>query len=163
MTEQLANTIHIAFELNGLPVEVEVEPQVALIDLLRDELRLKGAKRSCDMQVCGACTVLLDGMPVSSCTLPAFEVRGHRLLTIEGLAADEASSHIAEAFIECAALQCGFCTPGMILATKSLLDASPHPNEAEIKDHLRGNICRCTGYKKIVEAVVQAAEGGRSA
>ena len=109
------------------------------------------------MQVCGACTVLVEGEPVSSCTVPAFEVRGKTVLTIEGLAADPRMSGLTDAFIENAALQCGFCTPGMVLATKALLDANPDPSEAEIKDYLRGNICRCTGYKKIVEAVLEAA------
>jgi carbon-monoxide dehydrogenase small subunit len=150
--------ITIAFEVNGTAVEIEAAPEVALVDLLRDGLLLKGAKRSCDMQVCGACTVLVDGSPVSSCTVPAFEVRGKRVLTIEGLAADEALTYLSDAFIDNAALQCGFCTPGMILAAKSLLDANPHPTEAEIKDYMRGNICRCTGYKKIVEAIQEASE-----
>jgi carbon-monoxide dehydrogenase small subunit len=150
-------SIKIAFELNGSAVEVESAPEVALIDLLRDGLLLKGAKRSCDMQVCGACTVLVDGAPVSSCTVLAFEVRGKRVLTIEGVAADEALTYLSDAFIDNAALQCGFCTPGMILAAKSLLDGNASPSEAEIKDYMRGNICRCTGYKKIVEAIQEAA------
>ena len=156
-TQQQPQTIDVAFTLNGQPTQVSVEPQVALIDMLRDELGLKGAKRSCDMQVCGACTVLVDGQPVSSCTVPAFEVRGHEVLTIEGAAASEATSGIAKAFIENAGFQCGFCTSGMILATKALLDANPAPTDDEIKDYLRGNICRCTGYKKILEAVAEAS------
>ena len=147
----------VSFQLNGAPTEVTVEPRMALVDLLRDVLNLKGAKRSCDMQVCGACTVLVDGEPVSSCTVPAFEVRGKSVLTIEGLVADERMSGLTDAFIDNAALQCGFCTPGMVLAAKALLDAYPDPSEAEIKDYLRGNLCRCTGYKKIVEAVREAA------
>lgn len=166
MPEATDRMMKIAFELNGSAVEVDAAPEVALIDLLRDGLLLKGAKRSCDMQVCGACTVLVDGSPVSSCTVLAFEVRGKRVLTIEGLAADEALTYLCDAFIDNAALQCGFCTPGMILATKSLLDANANPTEAEIKDYMRGNICRCTGYKKIVEAIQEAAQiaqdGGRS-
>lgn len=147
----------VSFQLNGAPTEVTVEPRMALVDLLRDVLNLKGAKRSCDMQVCGACTVLVDGQPVSSCTVPAFEVRGKSVLTIEGLVADERMSGLTDAFIDNAALQCGFCTPGMVLAAKALLDTVPDPSEAEIKDYLRGNLCRCTGYKKIVEAVREAA------
>ena len=161
MAEATERRIKIAFELNGAAVEQEVAPEVALIDLLRDGLLLKGAKRSCDMQVCGACTVLVDGAPVSSCTVPAFEVRGKRVLTIEGLAADEALTYISDAFIDNAALQCGFCTPGMVLAAKSLLDVNPSPTEADIKDYMRGNICRCTGYKKIVEAIQEAARIAR--
>lgn len=147
----------VSFQLNGAPTEVTVEPRMALVDLLRDVLNLKGAKRSCDMQVCGACTVLVDGQPVSSCTVPAFEVRGKSVLTIEGLVADERMSGLTDAFIDNAALQCGFCTPGMLLAAKALLDTDPDPSEAKIKDYLRGNLCRCTGYKKIVEAVREAA------
>ena len=153
--------IVVAFELNGAPVEAVVEPQTPLIDLLRDVFGLTGTKRSCDVQVCGACTVLLDGNPVSSCTVPAFEARGRAVLTIEGLAADESAGPLMEAFVNNAAFQCGFCTPGMLLAAKSLLDAAPAPSEETIKDYMRGNVCRCTGYKKIVEAVHEAAEAGR--
>ncbi|MXY58969.1 MAG: (2Fe-2S)-binding protein [Chloroflexi bacterium] len=151
----------VAFELNGAPVEAVVEPQTPLIDLLRERFGLTGTKRSCDVQVCGACTVLLDGAPVSSCTVPAFEARGRVVLTVEGFAADEGSSPLIEAFVNNAAFQCGFCTPGMLLAAKSLLDADPSPSEEAIKDYMRGNVCRCTGYKKIVEAVHEAAEAGR--
>ena len=141
-------------------METTVAPEVALIDMLRDTFELRGAKRSCDMQVCGACAVLLDGKPVSACTVPAFEARGKSVLTVEGLAADEASRALVEAFVDCAAFQCGYCTPGMLLTAKSLLDARPDVSEEEVKEHMRGNLCRCTGYKKIVEAVMQAAGGG---
>ncbi len=151
--------VEIAFELNGRPVEAVVAPETALIDMLRDAFELRGAKRSCDMQVCGACTVLLDGKPVSACTVPAFEARGKSALTVEGLAADEASRPLCEAFVDCAAFQCGYCTPGMLLTAKSLLDARPDATEEEVKEYMRGNLCRCTGYKKIVEAVLQAAGG----
>lgn len=154
--------ITVAFEINGVPAEVAVEPRTLLIDMVRDTLNLRGTKRSCDMQVCGACTVLINGEPVSSCTVPAFEVRGKAVLTIEGLASDPQMTGLTDAFIDNAALQCGFCTPGMVLATKALLDANPDPSEAEIKDYLRGNICRCTGYKKIIEAVHEAATKARS-
>ena len=155
-----SQVIGVAFELNGRRVETTVAPEVALIDMLRDTFELRGAKRSCDMQVCGACAVLLDGKPVSACTVPAFEARGKSVLTVEGLAADEASRALAEAFVDCAAFQCGYCTPGMLLTAKSLLDARPDVSEEEVKEHMRGNLCRCTGYKKIVEAVMQAAGGG---
>ena len=155
---QANEKINIAFTVNGNDVELEVVPEMALLDMLRDDLLLKGAKRSCDMQVCGACTVLVDGVPVSGCTVPAFEVRGKKLTTIEGIAADDRLSWLTDAFIENAAIQCGFCTPGMVLAAKSLLDRNSHPSEGEIKDYMRGNICRCTGYKKIVEAIQAAAE-----
>jgi aerobic carbon-monoxide dehydrogenase small subunit len=154
---QANNKIGIAFTVNGTQVETEVSPETALVDLLRDGLLLKGAKRSCDMQVCGACTVLVDGVPVSGCTVPAFEVRGTSVTTVEGVAADERLTGLTDAFIENAAIQCGFCTPGMVLAAKSLLDRIPHPSDDEIKDYMRGNICRCTGYKKIVEAIQEAA------
>ena len=155
------DTLAVAFELNGAPVEAAVEPQTPLIDMLRERFGLTGTKRSCDVQVCGACTVLLDGAPVSSCTVPAFEARGRTVLTVEGFAADEGSAPLIEAFVNNAAFQCGFCTPGMLLAAKSLLDAEPAPSEEAIKDYMRGNVCRCTGYKKIVEAVHEAAEGSR--
>ena len=153
--------IAVAFELNGVPVEAPVESQTPLIDMLRERFRLTGTKRSCDVQVCGACTVLLDGQPVSSCTVLAFEARGRAVLTVEGFAADEGSVPLVEAFVNNAAFQCGFCTPGMLLTARSLLDADPAPSEEKIKDYMRGNVCRCTGYKKIVEAVHEAAEAGR--
>jgi aerobic carbon-monoxide dehydrogenase small subunit len=154
---QTNDKIAVSFTVNGTPAEIDVAPETALVDMLRDGLLLKGAKRSCDMQVCGACTVLVDGAPVSSCTVPAFEVRGKSVTTIEGVAADDRLSGLTRSFIENAAIQCGFCTPGMVLAAKSLLDANPDPTEDEIKDYMRGNVCRCTGYKKIVEAIQEAA------
>jgi carbon-monoxide dehydrogenase small subunit len=154
---QANGKITIAFTVNGQAVETDAAPETALVDMLRDGLLLKGAKRSCDMQVCGACTVLVDGLPVSSCTVPAFEVRGKSVTTIEGVASDDRLTGIADAFVENAAIQCGFCTPGMVLTAKSLLDRIPNPSEDEIKDYMRGNICRCTGYKKIVEAIQEAA------
>lgn len=154
---QANEKITVAFTVNGGDVEIDVTPETALVDMLRDGLLLKGAKRSCDMQVCGACTVLVDGLPVSACTVPAFEVRGKSVTTIEGVATDDRMVGLTDAFIDNAAIQCGFCTPGMVLAAKSLLDRNPDPSEDEIKDYMRGNICRCTGYKKIVEAIQEAA------
>ena len=150
--ETQTQRLTVSFTLNGKPAELEVEPHVDLLQLLRETLGLTGAKRSCDLQVCGACTVLVDGKPVSACTLPAFEVRGHDVLTIEGLAG-EPMHPLMQAFIEHAGFQCGYCTPGMILAAKSLLDEEPDPSEARVREYLAGNICRCTGYKKIVESV----------
>jgi aerobic carbon-monoxide dehydrogenase small subunit len=144
--------------VNGREHEVQVEPYETLIELIRDRLGLTGTKKSCDMQVCGACTVLLDGRPVSSCTLLAFEARNSSLLTIEGMAQGETLHPIQEAFIACSGFQCGFCTPGMILATKALLDENPSPTVDEIKHYMRGNLCRCTGYKRILEAVRMAAQ-----
>lgn len=154
MTQQ----VPLAFKVNGAPVGLEVEPRLALIDMLRDHLDLKGAKRSCDMQVCGACTVLIDGQPVSSCTVLAFEVRGKDVTTIEGLANTDPPHPLLQSFIEHAGFQCGFCTPGMILAAKSLLEVNPSPSEDDVRDYLHGNVCRCTGYKKILESVLGAAK-----
>lgn len=145
--------IDLAFTLNGNPVAIEVEPSDLLIDLLRDRLGLKGVKRSCDVEVCGACTVLMDGLPISSCTTLAVDAEDRSILTIEGVAHEGELSPVQRAFVEHAAMQCGFCTPGMVLATTALLAINPNPNEAEIRHFLRGNICRCTGYIKILEAV----------
>jgi carbon-monoxide dehydrogenase small subunit len=149
--------LDLSMTVNGRPVELTVEPRETLLEVLRERLGLTGTKKSCDVQVCGACSVLVDGLPVSSCTYLAYEARGKQVLSIEGLAQGEQLHPIQEAFVEHGALQCGFCTPGMVLSVKALLDESPAPSEAEIKHYLRGNLCRCTGYKKIVEAVVDAA------
>lgn len=151
-------TMLIRLTVNGQEHDVQVEPHETLIELIRDRLGLTGTKKSCDMQVCGACTVLLDGRPVSSCTLLAFEARQSSLLTIEGMAQGNTLHPIQEAFIACSALQCGFCTPGMILTAKALLDEIPQPTAEEITHYMRGNLCRCTGYKRILEAVQTAAQ-----
>lgn len=151
--------IPISLTVNGALYEIKVEPNELLLDVIRDRLGLTGAKRSCDVQVCGACTLLLDGRPVSSCTLLAFEARGREVLTIEGLAAQNGKLHpLQEAFIEHGGFQCGFCTPGMILTAKTLLDENPSPTEEEIIQFMQGNICRCTGYKKIIESILAAAK-----
>ena len=147
----------ISFELNAQSVSVEVEPCELLIDMLRDRLDLKGTKRSCDVEVCGACTVLMDGLPVSSCTTLAADADGRAVLTIEGVAKAGELDSVQRAFVEHAAMQCGFCTPGMVLATIALLRVHPQPSDAEIRHFLRGNICRCTGYVKILEAVKSLA------
>ena len=140
------------------PQEIEVEPHELLLDVVRDQLGLTGAKRSCDVQVCGACTLLVDGRPVSACTTLAFEVRGKSVLTIEGLADDGKLHPLQEAFIEHGGFQCGFCTPGMILAALELLRDNADPSEAEIRAGLSGNLCMCTGYVNIVRAVRAAAK-----
>ena len=149
----------IQFQLNGGAVEVEFEAQETLAEVLRQRLNLTGTKISCEVQVCGACTVLVDGLPVSACTLLAYEVRNRQVLTIEGLASADGTLHpIQQAFIDEFAFQCGYCTPGMILATKALLDENPAPSVAEIKEYMDGNICRCTGYLPIIKAIQQAAK-----
>ena len=155
-------TIPISFTLNGRLQEIDVEPHELLLDMVRDRLGLTGAKRSCDVEVCGACTLLVDGRPVSACTTLAFEVRGRAVMTIEGLADNGKLHPLQEAFIEHGGFQCGYCTPGMILASKALLDENPNPSEEELKHFMHGNICRCTGYKKIIESIMAAAKKMRS-
>jgi carbon-monoxide dehydrogenase small subunit len=138
--------------VNGRPVEVSIEPQETLAEVLRERLRLTGTKVSCDVQVCGACTVLLDGLPVSACTLLAYEARDKDVLTIEGLGQDGLDP-LQQAFIDENGFQCGFCTPGMILTAHSLLQSQPQASEDEIRSYMDGNICRCTGYKPILTAI----------
>jgi carbon-monoxide dehydrogenase small subunit len=157
-----AQTISLSLAVNGKTYELEVEPHELLLDVVRDRLGLTGAKRSCDVQVCGACTLLLDGRPVSSCTLPAFEARGKQVQTIEGLAENGKLHPLQEAFIEHGGFQCGFCTPGMILAAKVMLEENPEPTEEHIKHFMHGNLCRCTGYKKIIESIQAAAKKMRA-
>jgi aerobic-type carbon monoxide dehydrogenase small subunit (CoxS/CutS family) len=151
-------TIPVSFTLNGRLQEIDVESHELLLDVVRDRLGLTGTKRSCDVEVCGACTLLVDGRPVSACTTLAFEVRGRSVLTIEGLAENGKLHPLQEAFIEHGGFQCGFCTPGMILASKALLDENPNPSEDELKHFMHGNLCRCTGYKKIIESIMAAAK-----
>jgi carbon-monoxide dehydrogenase small subunit len=148
----------IRLTVNGRVVEAEIEPREMLLDFLRDRLGLTGAKRSCDVQVCGACAVLLDGVPVSACCTLAYEARGREVTTIEGLAVDGRLHSLQEAFVSSTAVQCGFCTPGMILTISSLLEENPQPTREEIRAHLRGNLCRCTGYWNIFEAIEAAVE-----
>ena len=162
MTRRDSQLLPLSFTLNGRVQELDVEPHEILLDVVRDRLGLTGAKRSCDVQVCGACTLLVDGRPVSACTTLAFEVGGRSVLTIEGLAENGKLHPLQEAFIAHGGFQCGFCTPGMILAAKALLDENPAPTEAELKHFMHGNICRCTGYKKIIESIMAAAEKMRS-
>lgn len=145
--------INIAFRLNGEESEASVTPNTLLIDFLRETCRLRGTKRSCDMQVCGACTVLVDNHPVSSCTTLAADIDGAAVTTIEGLGAPDGLDPVQRAFLDHNALQCGFCTPGFVLSVKALLHAKPNPSHDEIVQHLNGNLCRCTGYHKIIDAV----------
>ena len=150
--------ISVRFRLNGQQHAVQVPSQELLIDLIRDRLGLTGTKRSCDMEICGSCTVLLNGKAVSSCSLFAFDVEGKDILTIEGLSPEEGLHPIQEAFIQYGGFQCGFCTPGMILLAKSLLDEKQAPTEEEIREYMDANLCRCTGYQMIIESVAAAAE-----
>ena len=155
--------VAVEFTLNGRQQRLTVEPRELLLDVIRNRLHLKGTKKSCDMQVCGACTVLIAGRPVSSCTFLAFEVNGRDVLTIEGLAQKGKLHPLQASFIEHGGFQCGFCTPGMILSAKALLDANPNPTQEEIVHFMEGNICRCTGYKQILESIHAAAKKMRSA
>jgi aerobic carbon-monoxide dehydrogenase small subunit len=149
----------IRFTVNGDVVEVEVKPHWMLLKVLRDELELTGAKMGCGEGECGACTVLVDGKPINSCIYPVVEAENREILTIEGLLTKDNELHpIQKAFLEKAGVQCGFCTPGMIMSAKALLDENPHPTEDEIRHALAGNFCRCTGYVQIVESVTLAAE-----
>jgi len=151
------------FNINGRTYEVLVEANLTLLDLLRDRLGLTGTKQGCSASGnCGACTVLLDGRPTLSCLTLAWAARDAEILTIEGLATPEGLHPLQKAFLERGAVQCGFCTPGMILSAKALLDENPDPTEEEVRAGLAGNLCRCTGYVKIVEAVMAAAKTMRS-
>jgi carbon-monoxide dehydrogenase small subunit len=145
--------------VNGTPYEVAIEPRQSLLQLLREELHLTGTKEGCSEGECGACTVLLDGKTVDSCLIFALEAQGREVTTIEGLAQGDQLHPVQKAFAEYGAVQCGFCTPGMILAAKALLDSNPHPTELEVRQGISGNLCRCTGYVKIVEAIQAAARG----
>jgi len=141
---------------------MEADDRALLLDVLR-ERGLTGAKPSCEMEICGSCTVLLDGLPVSACTTLALEAEGRSVKTIEGVAGKGGLSAVQQAFLDCFAFQCGFCTPGMILTAESLLDANPTPTRAEVLHWMEGNICRCTGYEPIVDAVLKAAAERRRA
>jgi carbon-monoxide dehydrogenase small subunit len=153
-------THRIDFSLNGQPCQAQVEPRLLLVDLLREQLRLTGTHVGCDTSQCGCCTVLLDGQAVKSCSLLAVQAQGCHLTTIEGLAAPsgQALHPVQQAFTECHALQCGFCTPGMVMSTISLLRRHPQPSPADIEEGLAGHLCRCTGYAPVAAAVLRAAE-----
>jgi carbon-monoxide dehydrogenase small subunit len=147
------------FTVNGHAVEVDVYPHWNLLRVLREELELTGAKQGCGEGECGACTVFVNGAPVNSCIYPVLEAEGKEVLTIEGLMTDAGELHpIQQAFLDKAGVQCGFCTPGMIMSAKALLDTNPNPTEAQIRHAIAGNMCRCTGYVQIVESVMYAAE-----
>jgi carbon-monoxide dehydrogenase small subunit len=153
------NHFKLSFKLNGQDISIQILPNTLLVDLLRDHLGLTGTKTGCRQGECGVCTVLLDGAPVNSCLLPAVKVAGKSVTTIEGLAKDDGRLDIIqERFISEGAVQCGFCTPGMIMNAKALLDREAAPSEIDIKKAISGVLCRCTGYGKIVQAVKSASE-----
>jgi carbon-monoxide dehydrogenase small subunit len=147
--------------VNGKPYEVKVKASATLLDVLRDRLYLTGTKRGCEKGDCGGCTVLLNGEAVNSCLVLALQADGQEVLTIEGLASDGALHPIQRAFIHHGAVQCGYCSPGMILSYKALLDRNPHPSREEIITAISGNLCRCTGYIQIIEAIQSLVEGGK--
>ena len=149
----------IEFTCNGNELRVEASPETRALDLIRDRLGLTGTKEGCGRGECGACTILLDGRPVNACLLPAAKLQGREVLTIEGISDGTGGLHpLQESFLDAGAVQCGFCTPGMIMSARALLECNPDPNEAEIVEALAGNICRCTGYAMIIKAVKQAGE-----
>jgi carbon-monoxide dehydrogenase small subunit len=149
----------ITLTVNGETVEAAVEPNRTLLQLLREDLGLTGTKHGCGLGDCGACTVIMDGKPVNSCLVLAVQSNGREILTIEGLAENGELHPLQQAFVDQGGIQCGFCTPGMILSAKALLDEKPKPTELEIRTAISGNLCRCTGYQKIVQAIQAASEG----
>jgi carbon-monoxide dehydrogenase small subunit len=154
----VSKKLHITCKINGQETEFLCEARQSLLEVLRDELKLTGAKEGCNNGNCGACNVIFDGRLVNSCLVMAPEVQGHTVTTIEGVATKDGLHPIQQCFLEGAALQCGICTPGFIVAAKALLDKNPHPTEHEARYYLAGNLCRCTGYDKIIRAVLEAAE-----
>jgi aerobic carbon-monoxide dehydrogenase small subunit len=150
--------VPLRVKVNGKPYELQVEPRLLLVDLLREELNLTGTHIGCDTTYCGACTVLLDGKSVKSCTVFAVQVHGGEVTTVEGLAQNGKLHPVQQAFAECHGLQCGFCTPGLLLSTLQLLSRNPHPTDNQIRKAIAGNTCRCTGYQNVFRAIRAAAE-----
>lgn len=151
-------SMDIVLTINGQDYPVEVEPGELLVDVLRDRLGLTGTKKGCGTGDCGACTVLLDGRPVTSCLVLAAAAEGKEIATVEGLAGPDGLDALQEAFVEEGAVQCGYCTPGLLMMAKDVLRRSPRPTEEEVREGIAGNLCRCTGYTKIVKAILRAAE-----
>jgi carbon-monoxide dehydrogenase small subunit len=149
----------LTFTINDEHVELEIESHKTLLEVLREDLGLTGTKEGCGLGACGACTVLIEGLPALSCLTPALEVKNKNISTIEGLMKGDEPDPIQSSFVEHGAIQCGFCTPGMIMSVKALLGQNPRPARKEIKDAISGNLCRCTGYKKIIDAVESISNG----
>ena len=152
--------MEISFKINGKAVSLDLDPSMRFIDVVRDVLHLNATKEGCGEGSCGACVVLMDGKSVNSCLLPVANAIGHEFVTIEGLRETKEFDVLQKAFAETGGQQCGFCTPGMIIAAYSLLKSNPHPSDAEIREKMSGNLCRCTGYQAIVQAVLIASEEG---
>ena len=150
--------VEIVLNVNGINYTVAVEPQRTLVEVLRDTLGLTGTKKSCSEGECGACTVLMDGKPATSCLILALDAQGKEITTIEGLSEGEKLHPIQEAFLKHGAIQCGFCTPGMVMSAKALLDEHPKPTATEVRKAISGNLCRCTGYQQIVDAILAASQ-----
>ncbi|MEM3420763.1 MAG: (2Fe-2S)-binding protein [Candidatus Hadarchaeum sp.] len=157
MVRKEQRKILVRLNVNGKNYEVEVKPHWTLLQVIRDKLGLTGTKYGCGTGECGACTVLIDGKPMTSCLVLAASAEGRKIVTIEGISSDKLHP-IQEAFIEEGAIQCGYCTPGMILTAKALLEKNPHPTEEEVRRAIDGNLCRCTGYVKIVKAILKASK-----
>jgi carbon-monoxide dehydrogenase small subunit len=155
--------MEITLSINGEERSADVEPRTLLVHFIRDDLDLTGTHWGCDTSNCGACCVLVDGVPVKSCTMLAATAAGHEISTVEGLEQDGVLDPVQQGFIECHGLQCGFCTPGMLMTARALLDANPHPTDAEIREAISGQICRCTGYTNIIKAIHWAAENSVTA
>jgi carbon-monoxide dehydrogenase small subunit len=150
--------VKVHLKVNGLAYQTEVEPRRTLLELIREDLELMGTKEGCGLGECGTCTVLVDGKPIKSCITLAVQANGREVTTIEGLEKSDGTLHpLQQAFIDHGAIQCGFCTPGMILSAKALLDENTRPTELEVRQAIAGNLCRCTGYQKIVEAILSVA------
>ena len=145
-------------EVNGKFYDLDIDPDMRLIDFIREELGLTGTKEGCSEGECGACTIIVDGLAINSCMMLAHQIRGKKVFTIESLSDDGELEQLQKSFIEKGAVQCGFCTPGMIMSAKGLLGENPKPNDKEIKDAISGNYCRCTGYSKIIEAIKDCSE-----
>jgi carbon-monoxide dehydrogenase small subunit len=153
--------MRIRFDVNGKACDVDAPPMKRALDLIREDLRLTGAKEGCGEGECGACSIIVDGEVVNSCLIPACQLDGSRVTTVEGLARDGRMDPLQQAFLECGGAQCGICTPGMLIAARALLDSNPRPTRDEIKEAIAGNLCRCTGYIKIIESIENAARASR--